>query len=166
MKYQKNITFRSLNDGFSLVEMVITISVVSLLMTAVLSGAFFLNKGFNRAKDNSKQIFEISKMCEQVSLNALNTDIHPHHAASEFELAESSITFYAKGGKIKYDFSENKFNITENNRVQSYDCVKNFKIKYFDNESFELFNYDEFPYYCELYFTMFDNTELTLEMRL
>ena len=181
MKYQKNIIQIQLNKGFSLVELVITIAISSFLLTAVTGGVFFLFSGFKRAENNSVEIKQAAFFFNAIASDILNPDIYPHHPYKDqdnkedenqneednYKFNEKSISFFANGGRVSYIFDNSKFTIERKEKKEEYDLVKDFEIRYYDKDGYEISNViDEYPYFCRLTFIMYDKNKVILDMRL
>ena len=75
-----------MNNGYSLIEMVIAISIATLLITSIVGGVFILHRGFIRTEENAVVIEKMAKFFELLSGNVLNPDIHPHHPIDQYIL--------------------------------------------------------------------------------
>lgn len=180
--------------GFSLVELVIAISVSTILITSLVASLFLLQRGFERAGLKSELINKKSKFFEIISYDVLNPDVFPRHimnsdeTSDSFIFEEKSITFFTNHNKVNYNYTDNKFAINreyvgldivsldvtsdssdkmeENEDVLEYDFIKDFEVTYFDKDGKNVVLDDEIPYYCVIKFIMDDNKEILLEMRL
>ena len=73
MKYRVNIIFKKKNNGFSLIELVIAMTVSTILIVSIVSSAYFIHFSFLKAEKNSIQLFqfrprETSQECPNESL--------------------------------------------------------------------------------------------------
>jgi hypothetical protein len=173
MKYQKNIISvktinNSLNNGFTIAELVVTVTVATFLITTIVSSLFMLFRGFSIAKKNSISIKEKAECFEQIINDIYNIDTFPHRPGSEYILEEKHITFYANSMKADYLFSNGKLTVTYDDEEKiEYDIFKDFIIKYYSRDDLQVFPDDEYhPYYCEMIFILKDNNEKIIEMKL
>lgn len=166
MKFQKNIILNKINNGFSLIEMVMAVSIATLLMASIITAAFILHRGFLQTKSNAIKIDKMAYLSKEIALDVLNPDTFPHHPQDQYELNNNSIAFFAKGTKVIYKYENDIFEITRDEKITNYEFIKDFNIKYYDIDGYEYFEVEEFPYKCILYFVFSDNKELSIEMRL
>ncbi|MCK4797607.1 MAG: prepilin-type N-terminal cleavage/methylation domain-containing protein [Spirochaetes bacterium] len=167
MKYLKNTISMKMSNGFSLIEMVISISVTTLLFTSIMGASFALYRGFIRAKENSVKIEKMSRFYEMLFLDVLNPDIFPHHPSDQYVLEEKSIVFFANGGNVEYKYiDDGLLCIQRDKEAKHFSFIKDFNIKYYDKNEFEIFDIKEFPCYCEMKFIFYDKKEISIEMRL
>jgi type II secretory pathway pseudopilin PulG len=191
MKYQQNIILRkmkiNIKSGFTILEIIITVTVSTLLVLIIVWIAFYLYKATNKLQEKSENIENMSEFLKIVSNDTLSPDIYPHHPVKDYSFSDESILFFSGGGKVQYVISDEGFKIireykkynTPNNDDQTTDTntatinikekifkfIKKFKVDYYDRDDF--INFDEqFPYYCEMIFTFNDNKEVRMKMRL
>ena len=193
MNCQKNI-ISSNNNGFSLVEVILAISIGTFILIIIVSGIFILHKGLSKAKDEAVLIFDISKFAEMVINDTLNPDLFPHHPYKSSDQAgkdseeddndsyifnKESIVFFANGSRVEYKFTKsgdnkNEFTIIrgeekDNKEDEPIYFIKDFNIGYYDKKDFEIIDFnneEDFPFYCKLNFKFYDNKTLTIDMKL
>jgi prepilin-type N-terminal cleavage/methylation domain-containing protein len=158
------ITMKTINKGFSLVEMIITITVSTIFIVFIVGSSFTLYRNFNRSQEKALVIKKMSEFLKTVSIDIYNPDIFPHHPVKDYTFSENSLTFFANGKKVEYGFS-GKFYINKNDDKKEFAFIKDFKVSYLNKDG--LINYDDtFPFSCEMKFIFYDNNEIKLQMRL
>ena len=143
MNCQKNI-ISSNDSGFSLVEVILAISIGTFILIIIVSGIFILHKGLSKAKDEAVLIYDISKFAEMVINDTLNPDLFPHHpykptgqASKDSEdddndsyiFTKDSIVFFANGSRVEYKFTKsddnkNEFTIIRGEEENAEDAEK------------------------------------------
>lgn len=178
MKFLKNIILKK-NNGYSLIELIIAITIGTFILLAVLTGAFVLRKGFDRTKKESVRIDDIAKFANIIINDTLNPDLFPHHPfqgtednTDDFYVLESNhITFFANGGKVEYKLSDATSDgliITRDEKENKFSFIKDFNIQYFDRKGFEIIsvNSNDNPDSCLMNFTFYDNKKRSIKMKL
>ena len=179
MKYLKNIIYKKINFGFSLFEIIMSITIGSFILLTIVTGMFVLYRGFNTAKNDSVRIMEISKFTNMIIRDVLNPDLFPHHPKQSddetddvYTFDSKSIIFFANKKKVEYNFideTDDYFEIIYNEEeLKKFSFIKDFQIKYYDINDFEIIDFgnDSYIEYCELLFKFYDNTSLKLNMKL
>jgi prepilin-type N-terminal cleavage/methylation domain-containing protein len=165
------------NNGFSLVETIITVSISAFLIAAVAGSVIMLYTGFNKINRNAARISEISKITSVISDDVLNPDLFPHHPFKNtgdetddcYLFKKNEIVFFAGGGKVEYKYSDNttdRLVIKKNNKVYKFNAVKDFSIKYYDRKDFEVIGDNEYPHYCTFNITFYDGKKSLIKMKL
>ncbi len=168
MKYQKNTIYCRRTDAFSLMELIIAVTLATFLISFVFWSVLVIYRGLHRAEDNSNIVREKALFFKIIADDILNTDIFPHHPSDKYVLKNNEIAFFANGGKVDYLFDDKKFRINreKDNKDYTFEFIKDFSVSYYDRNGYKIFNFDDFPYYCELKFVMNDNREIKLNLRL
>lgn len=156
---------KTINAGFSLVETVISISIATIFITTMVANSFMLYKNLNLSKNKSKNLYYLSMFVDVISNDVFNPDVFPHHPKEEYFFSTNKIIFFANNQKIEYCFLDKNFTILKNNKKYLYNFIKNFNIKYYGKNEFQIFDLDA-PYYCEMTFLFNDNKEIKINMRL
>lgn len=179
MKLLKNTLLKKINNGFSLIELTLAITIGTIILTTILIGVFTLRKGFIRVKKESVRIDDIARLANIIIKDGLNPDLFPHHPYKDMDdnttdgyiLKEKRIVFFANGGKVEYrlsDVTSDGLLILRDEKELKYPFIKDFNIKYYDKNGFEIVgdNNKEFPDSCLLIFTFYDNKKRSIKMKL
>lgn len=172
MKYQKKIILQKSNSekisiidkGFSLVELIITITVSSFFLLLIVGVTFSLYKSFNRSQAKSIVIRDMSEFVKTLSIDIYNPDIFPHMPLKDYVFEDKHIVFYANGKKVEYGYDD-KFYMTKNEDTREFGFVSDFSVRYYDRDDAMIFD-DGIPYYCEFEFDFTDGKKLRMQMRL
>jgi hypothetical protein len=177
-RYLKNI-ISSLNKGFSLVEIIIASSIATFLIVTIVGIVMMLNSAFQKLNNSALNIFNISRLTGLVSNDILNPDLFPHHMLNPvaeqstdcYVLKNNEITFFADHGKVEYKISDSTsdlktFTITKKDEKYRFRLLKSFNINYYDSRDFETKDLTNFPSYCILNFTFYDNRKVSMKMKL
>jgi prepilin-type N-terminal cleavage/methylation domain-containing protein len=179
MKSYKSILLKKINNGYSLIELIVAIAIGTLILSTILIGAFTLRNGFIRVKKESVTIYDISKFANIIIKDGLNPDLHPHHPLLTSEdstddgyvLKDNQIIFFANLEKIEYklsDVTSDGLIIIRGEDVSNYPFIKDFNINYYDKKGFEIIGVDinDFPDCCLLNFTFYDKKTRSIKMKL
>ncbi len=179
MKLFKNIILNKINHGYSLIELVIAITIGTLILTTIFTGVFVLRKGFSRVKNESVRIDSIAKFASVIIKDAFNPDLFPHHPFEDsidntddaYFLKQDHIVFFANGGKVEYKYSDvtsDGLIIIRGEDEYKYPFIKDLNIKYYDKKGFEIIgvSINDFPDTCLMDFTFYDNKKRSIKMKL
>jgi hypothetical protein len=177
-RYPKNIILNS-SDGFSLTELIITVSIATFLIVIIVGIVMMLYNAIHKLNDNALKVYNISRLTDLVSTDVLNPDLFPHHplipvgdqSTDCYVLKNNEITFYANKGKVEYKSSDltsdiKTFTIIKKDKKYSFKLLKSFNINYFDSKDFEIKDLTIFPSYCILNLTFYDNRKVSMKMKL
>lgn len=155
-----------MNNGFSMIETVITMTLSTFLLASIIGIVLFLQSAFLRVEEKSVKIKQVSDFFDIICTDVLNPDIYPHRPLEEYTFEETAITFFANGEQVEYIFEEGVFEINRDTFYETYNFVKEFSITYMDKDEFIVTDEEEQPHFCEMKFIMYDKKELILKMRL
>jgi prepilin-type N-terminal cleavage/methylation domain-containing protein len=167
MKFQKHITLTltGFEDGFTLLELAIAVSVATMLLTGVVGTAYVLHTGLIRNENHSEIIKSSADLTQILVMDTLNPNTHPRHPEEAYSFSPAGITFFANGGRVTYSFKNDRFSIQRAESTVSCPMVSGFSVTCFDESGFES-PAETFPHSCEMEFTFIDKKTLTLSMRL
>ena len=179
MKSFKSILLMKINNGYSLIELTIAITIGTMILSTIFIGAFTLRNGFIRVKKESVTINDIADFANTIIKDGLNPDLFPHHTLITSEdstddgyiLKENHIVFFANQGKVEYilsDVTSDGLLIIRDDKEFKYPFIKDFNIKYYDKKGFEIIgvNINDFPDSCLMNFTFYDNKKRAIKMKL
>lgn len=169
-----------LNYGYSLIEIILSISIASIIIVLFVGITFYLYRGFGKVESNSVKLKKIGQFLDIITFDSLNIDAYPRRPKDHYTFKENEIVFYSGGRRVNYSFVED-FNIKiesaydlssdvsndidKMKKSYTFNFIKDFYVKYYDRDGLLLLN-EETSYYCELYFTFNDKTKKILKMRL
>jgi hypothetical protein len=146
-------------------ELVVAVTVATMLITIVVSSTYVLHRGFIRNEQHAERIKSTADFMRQVSADALNPDIYPHHPADSYVLEEKTISMYANGGPVTYTMENGVFTIDRSGTTMTYQTISDFTVSYFDEDGYSASS-DLFPHSCEMTFTFSDGETTQISMRL
>lgn len=156
---------KRIKKGSSIVEVAITVTVFTIVFTAIVGSTYLLYNGFNRVKSNAVRLQEMGKFLETVTADVYSIDIYPRYAGEEFVFEEKLIGFTVMGSPVEYSEEEGSFKIKRGKDKVKYDFIDKFSVKYYDDNDFEIME-DEFPHYCIMSFTFYNKKTVSLTVKL
>lgn len=172
IKYQKSITSK-INNAYSLIEVIISTTVFTVIIVSLISMMVMFYGTLKKITENALKIYMLSKLITEISTDALNVDLHPHHLKENIDervegyfFYKNKIKFFSNGIPIIYNFESHLFSIKKSDKIFNFDIIKDFNITYYNNKEFEIDPEKEFPYFCRFYFKFYDNKEFILKMKL
>lgn len=153
MRLVKSTTWRKrTKKGFSIAEIIFAVTAMTIVLTSMVGTMFLLHNGFERVKWNASRLMEMGAFLEEVTQDVYSIDTYPRYAGLDFEFTENRLNFTVMGTPVEYGMEEGVFKIKRGKKTKSYDFIKEFKVKYFDENDFETME-GEYPYYCVMSFT-------------
>lgn len=107
-----------MRQGFSLVEMILTITISSFVVMTVVSSCYLLHNVITRLISKSQDLVERAKFIETLHNDVLNSDLFPSRPADDYVLEPESFSFYSGGRKVVYTFSEGAFVLSKEKIVE------------------------------------------------
>lgn len=162
---KSTILKKRINKGFSIVEVAFTVTVFTIVFSAIVGSGYLLYNGFNRVKSNAVRLQEMGKFLETVTADVYSIDIYPRYAGKEFTFEEKLLGFTVKGSPVEYSEDGGSFKITRGKDKVEYEFIEKFDVKYFDDSDFEIME-DELPHYCVMSFTFYNKKTVSITVKL
>lgn len=171
IKYLKNILSKKINKGFSLLEITLILTISSFFILSIIFSMLFIHFSLIRAKNDSININEMSTFIDIISFDILNADLHPHRPVKDYEFLSNKIVFYSNAKKVCYEYKNNNFVITKDDKSFKFNFIKKFSINYYDTNGYKTIiditkESAILPYYCEITVGFNDNKIKTFKMRI
>ena len=154
---------KKINYGFSLVDMIVSVTAFTFFIVLMVGGSFALHKHFDDIKLLLVENDKIAAFVEQIQSDILNVNLYPRMPEKEYLFEINKISFFSNDIKMEYLFEEQSFIIKKDEKSNRYAFVKDFSIKYYDIDDMLT---NKYPYYCMLYFTLKNNKNIELKMML
>lgn len=162
---KSTILKKRIKRGFSIVEVAFTVTVFTLVFSAIVGSGYLLYNGFNRVKSNAVRLQEMGKFLETVTADVYSVDIYPRYAGEQFVFEEKLLAFTVMGSPVEYSEEGGSFKIKRGKERVEYKFIENFSVKYFDDNDFEIME-DEFPHYCVMSFTFYNKKTVSITVKL
>ncbi|OHD14612.1 MAG: hypothetical protein A2086_15600 [Spirochaetes bacterium GWD1_27_9] len=152
---------KKINYGFSLVDMIVSVTAFTFFIVLMVGGSFALHKHFEDIKLLLVENDKITSFVEQIQSDILNVNLYPRMPEKEYLFEINKISFFSNDIKVEYLFEEEAFIIKKGEKTNKYPFVKDFTIKYYDIDDILT---NKYPYYCILYFTLKNKKNVELKM--
>ncbi len=153
-----------ISDAFTLLESVITITVISLLLSVISFGVFNYFKLVQRVNTQVVETKRTSEALKIISLDRLNVNRFPRFRYNDYVFQSDKFVFFTGGEQVEYKKANDGLLIVRDEVETLFKGISNVNFDYYDRFDRRMVN-DNFPEYCVMEFKAFGK-EMSLRIRI